>query len=101
MAAFGQTIKTPLDIRFRTKESRSQQVSESSTRKRKNSGRATLQDVADRVGVTSITVSRFFQQPSRVSAEMRERIAAAVAELGYVPNLVAGNLASAKSHVVG
>ncbi|WP_413197378.1 LacI family DNA-binding transcriptional regulator [Pararobbsia alpina] len=70
-------------------------------RKRRNSGRATLQDVAQRVGVTSITVSRYFQQPSRVSAEMRERIATAVAELGYVPNLVAGNLASAKSRVIG
>jgi LacI family gluconate utilization system Gnt-I transcriptional repressor len=76
-------------------------LSGNSARKRKNSGRATLQDVADHVGVTSITVSRFFQTPSRVSEAMRARISEAVAELGYVPNLVAGGLASARSRVVG
>src|SRR4051812_10142280 len=36
----------------------------------------------------------------RVRAETRERIFAAAAELGYIPNLIAGNLASGRSRVI-
>lgn len=47
-----------------------------------------------------MTVSRYFNQPDQISEDHRQRIAAAVAELGYVPNLVAGGLASAKGRIV-
>ncbi|MEK1905048.1 MAG: LacI family DNA-binding transcriptional regulator, partial [Pseudomonas sp.] len=57
--------------------------------------------VAEQAGVSAITVSRFFNQPEQVSGELRERIQAAVTELGYVPNLVAGGLASARGRIVG
>lgn len=60
----------------------------------------TLKDVARYAEVSAITVSRFFNQPDQVSPELRERIGMAVSELGYVPNLVAGGLASARSRVV-
>ncbi|MDT4842731.1 HTH-type transcriptional regulator GntR [compost metagenome] len=70
-------------------------------RKRRGSGRVTLSEVARHAGVGAITVSRFFNQPEQVSGELRERIQAAVTELGYVPNLVAGGLASARGRVVG
>ncbi|WP_459742519.1 LacI family DNA-binding transcriptional regulator [Pseudomonas sp. 3A(2025)] len=70
------------------------------TRKRRGAGRVTLSAVAQQVGVSSITISRYFNQPEQVSADLRERIAAVVEELGYVPNLVAGGLASARSKVV-
>ncbi|MBE8717823.1 LacI family DNA-binding transcriptional regulator [Cellvibrio polysaccharolyticus] len=72
------------------------------TRKpRSTAGRVTIRQVASHVGVSAITVSRYFKQPDSVSEELRGQIAAAVAELGYVPNLVAGGLASASSRIVG
>lgn len=75
--------------------------SDPSPRLRRNSGRVTLRDVALHLGISQISVSRYFQEPARISAPLRERIARAVAELGYVPNLVAGGLASAHSKVIG
>ena len=72
-----------------------------STRKRRGSGRATIHDVARLAQVGSITVSRYLKQPSQVSTELGARIAAAVAQLHYVPNLVAGGLASTHSRIVG
>ncbi|RMS12820.1 LacI family transcription regulator, partial [Pseudomonas coronafaciens pv. garcae] len=65
------------------------------TRKRQGAGRVTITAVARQAGVSAITVSRYFNQPEQVSNELRERIAAVVNTLGYVPNLVAGGLASA------
>lgn len=70
-------------------------------RKRRGSGRATIHDVARLAQVGSITVSRYLKQSSQVSGELGARIALAVEQLQYVPNLVAGGLASTHSRVVG
>ena len=70
-------------------------------RKRRGAGRATLADVARAAEVSAISVSRYFNQPEQVSPPLRERIEAAVQALGYVPNLVAGGLASARGRIVG
>ena len=72
-----------------------------SSRKRRGSGRATIHDVARLAGVGSITVSRYLKHSTRVSDELGARIAQAVRELDYVPNLVAGGLASARGRIVG
>ena len=48
--------------------------------------RPVLQDVADRVGITKMTVSRYLRDPERVSAALRDKIAVALDELGYIPN---------------
>ncbi|KPA92232.1 MULTISPECIES: LacI family DNA-binding transcriptional regulator [Pseudomonas] len=69
-------------------------------RKRRGAGRVTLSTVAQEAGVSAITVSRYFNNPEQVSPERRERIAAVVEQLGYVPNLVAGGLASARGRIV-
>lgn len=69
-------------------------------RKRRGAGRVTLSDVAKDVGVSSLTVSRFFNHPAQVSEPLRQRIGEAVSRLGYVPNLVAGSLASARGRIV-
>lgn len=61
----------------------------------------TMQDVARLAGVSPMTVSNAYRYPSRVQPATRERILAAAAEIGYVPNLVAGNLASGRSRVIG
>lgn len=71
------------------------------TRKRRSAGRTTLAGVAAHLGVSTMMISRYFNQPEQVAPEQREKIAAAVAELGYVPNLVAGGLASARGRIVG
>ena len=69
-------------------------------RQRRGHGRATLQDVALQAGVTSITVSRFLRQPQVVALETAQRIQAALAATGYVPNKQAGHLASGQSKMV-
>lgn len=61
----------------------------------------TLAAVADRAGVSSITVSRVVRLPGLVAPRTRARVEAAIQELGYVPNLVAGSLASARTHSIG
>jgi len=58
------------------------------------------EDVASRAGVSTATVSRFFNNPNVVAPSTAERIRAAVEETGYIPNLVAGGLASSKSRLV-
>jgi LacI family transcriptional regulator, gluconate utilization system Gnt-I transcriptional repressor len=72
---------------------------------RAETGRAdvapTLSAVAKRAGVSSITVSRVLRLPDLVAPETRARVEQAMRELGYVPNLVAGALASARTNSVG
>ena len=67
---------------------------------RRGHGRVTLQDVAAAAGVTSITVSRFLREPGVVAPDTAERIRAALARSGYVPNKQAGLLASGVSNIV-
>jgi len=61
----------------------------------------TLTEVAKRAGVSSITVSRAVRHPDLVAPETRVRVERAIRDLGYVPNLVAGALASARTNSVG
>jgi LacI family transcriptional regulator, gluconate utilization system Gnt-I transcriptional repressor len=63
--------------------------------------RITLEDVAKLANVSAITVSRALRQPDSVSDKLRAHIDEAVNRLGYVPNLAASRLASAKTHTVG
>jgi LacI family transcriptional regulator, gluconate utilization system Gnt-I transcriptional repressor len=60
----------------------------------------TLKHVAERAGVSPITVSRVINTPDAVSEALRIKVGRAVEELGYLPNRVAGALASAESRVV-
>ena len=50
----------------------------------RSSGKATLADVAARAGVSTITVSRALRNPSAVAVASRQRIEAAVQELGLI-----------------
>jgi DNA-binding LacI/PurR family transcriptional regulator len=64
--------------------------------------RVTLQTVADRVGVSRMTVSNAFSKPGQLSAALRKRILAAADELGYVgPDPAARALARGTSGAVG
>ncbi len=70
------------------------------TRKRRSTGKVTLADVAQLAGVGTMTVSRALRTPDQVSDKLREKIEAAVTELGYMPNLAASALASASSYTI-
>src|SRR3954454_13097157 len=61
----------------------------------------TLSAVADLAGVSAITVSRVVRLPDMVAPQTRARVEAAMRQLGYVPNLVAGALASSRTNSVG
>jgi DNA-binding LacI/PurR family transcriptional regulator len=64
--------------------------------------RVTLQTIADRVGVSRMTVSNAFSRPDQLSAELRERILAAAQELGYVgPDPTGRALARGTTGAVG
>ena len=67
---------------------------------RRGTGDTTLSDVAKLAGVSAITVSRALKTPSIVAPETLARIQDAVSRTGYVPNLMAGGLASNRSGLV-
>src|SRR5689334_3010286 len=63
--------------------------------------RPVLQDVADRVGITKMTVSRYLRNPEQVSVALRDKIAVALDELGYIPNRAPDMLSNATSRAIG
>jgi DNA-binding LacI/PurR family transcriptional regulator len=70
-------------------------------KKRISGNSARMRDVAKRAGVSTVTVSRALNEPSKVSPEMRERVIRAVKEIGYLPNHLARSLSSTRSTIVG
>jgi DNA-binding LacI/PurR family transcriptional regulator len=64
--------------------------------------RVTLQTIADRVGVSRMTVSNAFSRPDQLSTELRERVLATAEELGYTgPDPAARALARGSSGAIG
>ena len=60
----------------------------------------TLRDVSEASGVSEMTVSRVLRNRGDVSTSTREKVLAAAKELGYVPNKIAGSLASQRVNLV-
>lgn len=60
----------------------------------------TLRDVSEALGVSEMTVSRVLRKSGDVSEVTRKRVLAAAKELGYVPNQIAGSLASQRVNLV-
>ncbi|MEM6659559.1 MAG: LacI family DNA-binding transcriptional regulator [Pseudomonadota bacterium] len=60
----------------------------------------TLRDVSEASGVSEMTVSRVLRNRGDVSDATRSRVLAAAKELGYVPNKIAGALASNRVNLV-
>ncbi|QHJ00024.1 substrate-binding domain-containing protein [Xylophilus rhododendri] len=69
-------------------------------RPRRGSGRATLADVARVACVSAQTVSRVVNAPASVPPATVALVRQAIAQVGYVPNLLAGGLASGRSRLV-
>ncbi|MCM2563703.1 LacI family DNA-binding transcriptional regulator [Lutimaribacter sp. EGI FJ00015] len=60
----------------------------------------TLRDVSEASGVSEMTVSRVLRNRGDVSAATREKVLRAAKTLGYVPNRIAGSLASQRVNLV-
>lgn len=59
-----------------------------------------MAEIGRLAGVSQVTVSRALSTPDKVSPETLERIRNAIERTGYVPNAVAGALASSKSRLI-
>lgn len=66
-----------------------------------NKKRPTLQDVADHLGITKMTVSRYLRNPQLVAENTRQKIAQAIELFGYIPNRVPDILSNSKSRAIG
>lgn len=62
--------------------------------------RPTLDEVAELAGVSTATVSRVLNRSAPVSEQMRASVEAAIAQLGYVPNPAARNLARRRTDTI-
>ncbi|MCO5731004.1 LacI family DNA-binding transcriptional regulator [Rhizobium sp. SSA_523] len=69
--------------------------------RRGRSERTTLHDVADKAGVSAITVSRALREPEKVSPALRARILDLITEMDYVPDQAAQALASRHNSTFG
>jgi len=61
----------------------------------------TLHDVAELAGVSHQTVSRVINNNERVRPETREKVEAAILELGYRPNAIARSMVQGNTHTLG
>lgn len=61
----------------------------------------TLRDVSEASGVSEMTVSRVLRNRGDVSENTRQKVLEAARVLGYVPNKIAGALASQRVNLVG
>ncbi|WDZ97844.1 LacI family DNA-binding transcriptional regulator [Herbaspirillum sp. WKF16] len=60
----------------------------------------TKEDVARAAGVSHITVSRVINTPEKVSPDTRAKVESFIASMGYIPNMLAGGLASRRTRIV-
>lgn len=58
-------------------------------------------DIARKLNVTRITVSKALRNHPDISAEMKKKVRETAEDLGYIPNLIAQNLSSKKTFTLG
>ena len=63
--------------------------------------RKTIRDVATLAGVSHQTISRVINNSKRVAPQTRERVEAAIRELGYHPSRLAQSLVTQKTRTIG
>jgi LacI family transcriptional regulator len=61
----------------------------------------TQSDIAKKLRVTRITVSKALRGHPDISTEMKRRVKAVAADLGYTPNLIAQNLTAQRTYTLG
>jgi LacI family transcriptional regulator len=65
------------------------------------SGAPTIYSIASDLGVHASTVSRAFSRPELITPEIRDRVLARAAEVGYQPNQAARSLVTGRNATVG
>ena len=60
-----------------------------------------LIDIAERLGLTKVSVSKALRDHSDISEDTRALVKKTAAEMGYTPNLVARSLSSNRSYTLG
>lgn len=63
--------------------------------------RPTLQDIANHLGITKMTISRYLRNPNSVAPDTQTKIAIAIEEFGYIRNRAPDILSNAKSRAIG
>ncbi|MCX8602127.1 MULTISPECIES: gluconate operon transcriptional repressor GntR [unclassified Gilliamella] len=63
--------------------------------------RTGLQEIANLIGISKMTVSRYLRDPNLVSKPLQSQISAAIDQLGYIPNKAPDMLSNAKSYAIG
>ena len=63
--------------------------------------RPTLQDIADKIGITKMTVSRYLRDPNSVAANTRDKIAKEIEATGYIQNRAPAMLSKSSSKAIG
>ena len=61
----------------------------------------TLDDIAKRLNVSKVTVSKALRGHPDISIETTQKVKEVAKELGYTPNFMARNLSSKSSHTIG
>ncbi len=61
----------------------------------------TQQNIADRLNVSRITISKALRDHPDISAEMKDKVKRAVEDMGYSPNLIAKQLTQQKTYTLG
>jgi LacI family transcriptional regulator len=61
----------------------------------------TLKDIAEKLNVSKVTVSKALRDHPDISAEKKDLIRETAREMGYSPNYLARNLSSRKSNTIG
>ena len=64
-------------------------------------GHTTQSEIAKKLNVTRITVSKALRDHPDISKEMKEKVLKTAEELNYTPNLIAKNLTSRKTYTLG
>lgn len=67
----------------------------------KNSKPAKLDDLAQSIGVSKVTISKALRNHPDISDSMKIKVRQLAEELGYQPNMLARNLSSRKSNIIG
>jgi len=81
--------------------SKTSSTNANSVAKSRNANRITMKDVANKAGVSAITVSRVVNDYTGVRENIRKKVTEAIATLGYIPNHSASVLASSRSKLIG
>lgn len=65
------------------------------------SGRVTLSDIAERIGLTKVSISKALRDHPDISSQTKAQVKAIAREMGYTPNRLARSLTTDKTGTLG